>query len=387
MRAWWFLPVVAAAACTDDLPSYERIEDMRVLAVRADPPEVLQDGAAPIDMRFSALVLDPRGGPIEATWSFCPVEEGRACREFEELMEDVAEDPSAEVRALEPALRQMRTDLTAPAQTALPLDEIVTPPDDELAERGAWRYAVDDYAITAPAELYQYHLLTSALGGGLGAWPSAVLRLARPSEELLAAKRMVIGLQDLRFAASLIAAEFGYTVCPGNEPQPDCILIRDRTPNTNPVFVGVEVAAGDQAFGAEYRSIPIGPDGTVAGPVTVRAGEAIRVRPLIEQNEQADAGDRDAHPEYHYQSVRIELETEELFVDDLVEQVSVTWFVTGGSVEDTLTWPIFTKSLDTAYRAPSEPPAATNGRVTLWMVARDQRGGVAWMSVEIQVVP
>ena len=30
----------------------------------------------------------------------------------------------------------------------------------------------------------------------------------------------------------------------------------------------------------------IGPDGAVAGPIGVRAGEAIRIRPVIEQNEQ-----------------------------------------------------------------------------------------------------
>jgi hypothetical protein len=391
--SWLLWLALFLTACPEDLPSYQRVVDMRVLAIRADPPAFLLgnplvEGAESIDMSFSALVVDPRGRTIDYTWSFCPVESSRACADYEDRRLDA---PAPD----RPALDAMRTDLAEATQAALPLDQVVSPPNNGFAERAAWPYAIDDYTFTAPPELHTFHFYDSALGLGLGVWPSAVLFLESSGEQLLAAKRVVVGLRDLRGAAAQIASEVGATICPGEDPDPvtspsqgpDCIVVRDPHANTNPVFVGVQLASGESALATDFRDLDINPDGTAAGPVTVRAGESIRVRPLIEQNQLADASDWQAHPEYHYQSLRVDLDSQELFVDDLFEEVSVSWFVTAGKVSDQLTWPKLTKTLDTAWTAPSAPPEDSNGRVTIWMVARDQRGGVGWMSVEILVLP
>jgi hypothetical protein len=74
------------------MPVYSLIEDLRVLAVRAEPPAVFFDAAA-TDVTFDALVVDPHGGPIDVSWSFCPVESNKACR-------DIAEGPGSSRRAI-----------------------------------------------------------------------------------------------------------------------------------------------------------------------------------------------------------------------------------------------------------------------------------------------
>ena len=116
--------------------------------------------------------------------------------------------------------------------------------------------------------------------------------------------------------------------------------------------------------------------GRVAGPVSVVAGEAIRILPIFT-------------PESYepYQTIKADFVNSTLFVDDLVEDLSVSWFCTTGKLSDSLTWPKFSKTLDTQYTAPDEPPADTDGRVSIWLVARDQRGGEEWMSLELQVFP
>jgi len=85
------------------------------------------------------------------------------------------------------------------------------------------------------------------------------------------------------------------------------------------------------------------------------------------------------HPESFesYQILRSDLQTQEIEIEDAVEEPSVAWFVDRGKVQDELTWRIFTRTLDTVYTAPREAPAATSGLVTVWLVAQDQRGGEA----------
>jgi hypothetical protein len=363
------LPLLACA-CADPLPLYYRVEGLRVLGIRATPPEVLLDAPAPTTFGFSALVLDPRGGPVHFAWQFCPVASNRACIDWEQRRSDAP-------IGLRPALDAMHD----PVQEgdALPANEVApTPSVYWWAERGGWPYSIDAFSVAASADLYLYHLLDSALNAGAGATPSAVLTLTKGEETLTAFKRVVLGVRDLRSAAAPLAEQYGYILCePGETPetQPGCLLIRDRVANTNPVFAGVRLARGESAD-LEFTDLELGIPGDVAGPVVMRAGETIRLLPVFTP-ESSEA----------YQSIRLDLQSQSLYVQDEVEEISVSWFVTAGRVRDKLTWPQFTKSLDTAYIAPNWPPAETDGRVTVWMVARDQRGGEAFMSVEIVVLP
>jgi len=53
--------------CLEELPAPHFIDDLRVLAIRADPPEV-GPGAS---VTLEALVVDPEDRPITLTWSYC----------------------------------------------------------------------------------------------------------------------------------------------------------------------------------------------------------------------------------------------------------------------------------------------------------------------------
>ncbi len=69
MRQLLVLPLVAAAAgCGPDFAPYNRLESLRVLAVRADPPTPAFGETAAL----SALVYAPPELSYTASWSWCP---------------------------------------------------------------------------------------------------------------------------------------------------------------------------------------------------------------------------------------------------------------------------------------------------------------------------
>lgn len=59
--------VVSGAACLEPLPSPSRVDDLRVLGVRATPPEVPPGATVNLD----ALVVDPQGRDISYAWYAC----------------------------------------------------------------------------------------------------------------------------------------------------------------------------------------------------------------------------------------------------------------------------------------------------------------------------
>ncbi len=366
--------LLGAVACGETLDRYSDVKDLRVLAIRAEPPEKLLDTAwiqnalagrpsQSLTMRFEALVVDPRGGPVDYRWSFCPIESSTACANYEGVRDDSPEYAAAldDLRAL------------ALGDTAVPLDEGVEA--QGLGVRGVWPYQVAPFYLpSVSSDLYAYHLKTSFLGFGLGSWPSAVLDLSKDGETVLASKRVALSIAKPSAFSDLLTARFGITLCTDPPQSPDCITIKDpEAPNANPEFSGVEVAQGERSD-ATFRPIALDGATGVAGPVAVRTGHAIRIRPLFTA--------ASAQP---YQLFKADLETNTIFVDDVREQISVSWFTSAGSVADELTWPKFTKTLDTIYFAPSRAP--NNGLATVWMVARDQRGGTSWLSLEIVVQP
>lgn len=64
------LATLASAGCDDGLPSVTEVTDLRVLAVRAEPPEVAPGQSVALD----ALVVDPQGrAPTSIKWYACIV--------------------------------------------------------------------------------------------------------------------------------------------------------------------------------------------------------------------------------------------------------------------------------------------------------------------------
>ena len=88
----WLLLLIVCA-CNLGLDEITLVEDLRVLAIKAEPPEVLDDfdasavanGTLPV--RFEALVVDPRDGALTYNWSFCAVQSDNGCFDRDDLIE------------------------------------------------------------------------------------------------------------------------------------------------------------------------------------------------------------------------------------------------------------------------------------------------------------
>jgi hypothetical protein len=334
-----------AAACSEDAPSPALVEDLRVLAVRAEPPEILVDReelttGAPRATRFEALVMDPRGEPMVQMvydWQFCPVESGETCGDYDRRRG--AADP-----AYAPFLDAARAqEAHGPAQ---------------LSADGAVGTAGFDVQI-AP-QLLAYHLQDAARVLGNGAWVSAVLKLETGTETLLAQKRVVVNARDLAaFNPELATA--GWQICTPAASLPGCLPLLPRTPNHNPTFTSVEVARG---LGAPFAPL--------AGPLVLSSKEKVRLRPVLAPD-----------AEEPYQTIESTLQGNHLVVVDHREEVVVSWFTTAGSFESDQTAVQLDRTLDNEFTAPSIDARTPAGKpLVLYVVARDQRGGVGWLRVD-----
>lgn len=357
----WVLCSLLVLGCDQNLDPAWLVKDLRLLAVQAQPPEILYELVPmPADFTVSALVVDPQGGTLSYSWRFCPVESSNACNDYEAIKGRTDSTHYAVLDDMRAVATSGTAELEADAQGLSA---------DERGSHPVWPYAVPPFSVHLTSRLYRYYLETGYFGGGLGSWPSVVLELqAADGRTLQGQKRVVLGIRDLRGAAAPLAEQYGYDLCPlgqTSDDVPGCILIRERTANTNPVFDKVQIAYGDQA-NAEFQD--------VSGQASLQVGKAMRILPIM------TAASAEA-----YQNIRTNLQTRELAVQDFIESISISWFATAGKLQDRRTWPLFTKTLDTVFTAPQEVPEGTGGLVTIWMVARDQRGGTAWTHLDVLV--
>jgi hypothetical protein len=346
------LLILILNGCAGDVPKASLVEDMRVLAIRAEPPEILIDREAPAaatPVTFHALVVDPRGLPMSYEWRFCPVESDQTCGDFAQVRERA---PEGFRPVLDAARAQQRVGDAPP----------------ERQPSGAVELGAFDIAVSP--EIFAYHLGASALGLGNGAWTSAVLAVGTGGEKLSAQKRLTLNARDLsQWNPELAAA--GWQVC---APPVDgavavapagCLPLRPRTANRNPVIAGVELARGKAA------NLPFAP---LSGTLLLAPGETVRLRPVLPP-ETAEA----------YQSIESTLAGSNLVVVDRSEEAIVSWFATDGEFDLPQTAPQLTKTLDNEFTAPAVVPAVNGGQLTIFIVVRDQRGGVGWTRLEVTV--
>lgn len=71
---------LVAAACTDSLDDRSDVRDLRILAIVAEPPELVLEGALP-DVALTALVADPREPErvIDYAWTACGLTDDLRC--------------------------------------------------------------------------------------------------------------------------------------------------------------------------------------------------------------------------------------------------------------------------------------------------------------------
>jgi len=105
--------------CAEDYEPFNELSKLRVLAIRAEPPDLLPGEGTEI----SALVYEPDGDDLEYRWSWCPVAAGAAtgfeCVVDEQDLRDMAAGLFPGAEALVPSL-DLGREPTAAFQHSIP---------------------------------------------------------------------------------------------------------------------------------------------------------------------------------------------------------------------------------------------------------------------------
>ncbi len=223
-----------------------------------------------------------------------------------------------------------------------------------------------------------YYGQNGAYGLGSGARPSVVLEIQKEGEpSLVATKRFVVSVADLALANPIVEPVLHVRFCSPPEETGCVAWDPTRAGNHNPEFLApLELARGASplaTFAAVCRAGEA-PEASGCEPAVVKTGEKVRIRPSFTPESFES-----------YQTLRTDLQSVTITNVPAVEELSVSWFTTAGSMQEGLTWPKFTSTLDTVYEAPAAVPSDTGGMVTIWLIARDQRGGESWTYLELLV--
>ena len=326
-RAAAVLAVAAGAACTD-FEDPAQVIDMRVLGMRADPPEILVpydpedptrveiDGVP--EVRVCALVADPadqRG--LEYSFSYCRPNNNGRCRggiTIVELGEGVVDDPEESSEPVE-----ICATLTPGPELATVLLEAV----------GA----------------------DSLLGfDGVSAQIALAIRPAGGDED-----ETLYAFKRVRFSPQLPA---------------------DRTPNLNPAvdrLIGLREPTGERGLDFD---VPLGRCGDIQ-PFDAAPGEDVTLLPVEPE------GARQRYPVLTFDG-GVRNYTENFTYQWLASDGDFSPFNSGGEIDVAGNEP----TLDSRWRAPSDRELIGDGLdVHIWMIQRDERGGQAWYETCARVVP
>jgi len=314
------------------------IIDLRILGIKAEPPEIYVDPNAlanqtqPFKSTFTALVMDPKGNGRTISYDVlaCPRDidtvtaatghNGVICQP------NVAGQTPSSYEVIPPSTPAMTTD--PGPEHDISFDFSVPPSLLALA------FSVDPYA---------------AMGFQL---PVVVqMELAAGSENIVTTKRLIFSQQ-----------------LPDRPAQ---------APNQNP-----EVTTVTTYPARDGNLDPISPMPLEAGaPVMVPLGGTLWFEPggAIAEAYSARTLTRDNPPQV-------------VTTDVPAETLRFAFFTTAGTftpVEtSTATAAIFTKPdrphLESQYKAPTTMP--DNPMLTLWIVVRDERGGASWTTRQIQLI-
>lgn len=334
--------LVLAAGCTPG-PSDERglVHDLRVLALRLDPPEVevsmTGDGPA-ADVALTALVAAPGADAVTLTVRGCESPGPDAC-------EGRAVDDPDRAALLAPLTETTTED--APVPTAPP------------SVHGS-------FARTLPQDLLLDLLGNAGALALAGARPAFEVRAEASDGAETAFKRLQVSYPDAAYRLAL--AQAGIEICDGRGLPEGCLEYRTRVPNTNPALTSLSVhrEADDPNVFAPYPE---------DGPLEIRAGEQVTLLP------QCTADSKEP-----YQTLTLDVESRQILVEDREELLVYAWFATAGYFDYDRTEQERTLGVRNVYTAPETVPAGGED-VFAWIVVRDTRGGVDFRALTFHVVP
>ncbi|MEW5855566.1 MAG: hypothetical protein AB2A00_42725 [Myxococcota bacterium] len=358
-----------------------QVKDLRILAMRVDPPELLysflhlapsnQRGPIPLgpySVTAQVLAVDPQGRDVEVNVRLCPeTDEADGCEGYKVRENAPAEEIRAVVPLVHPTTTTRKADLELGGELAVPSQH---------------------FTFTSPA--VDYMLLHDA-DGRLSfnsiifpSTPSFVVRMTVPGTEEteVAFKRFVLSMdispqgltpEQREPLEELFTSFLGLGFCPeGTDPEADVQCIKRRVPNKNPTLERVLYRLGDKLEpGFDRDDVTSGGQLTdFSGRVKVEAGRIVRLRPVVASD------DRQPYQAFNYnlQERKVELKN---FTEDMV----FSWYTTSGAI-DPISADDITPQPDVYYQISADTPA---GPSYVWVVVRDQRGGVDWRRLDFEI--
>lgn len=365
--------LTASAGCID-LDSKPEIQDLRILAVRFDPPEILYSPILvlpasqrpPVELPPSILdatllAVDPRSSePLPFTYHVCPVDDFELCINYQV--------PDAFENERDP--EQLKVSLNRLVNRRASL---LAPIDDSGGIAGPLGRLNFDLRAT---EYILPHLPDGTAIAVFQQFARLYVRAENQGIDETAYRRIPLNL-DLRIFAQLpdAAQQFsdylGVTICTPEQSlahDPSCLQIRE--PNRNPTIEEFRFTRGNDFpkyddNGDDTREV----GELVSGPIPVAPGAFITLWPVMAR------GDNEP-----YQVFEVDITAKKIKLTNYVEELAVSWYATKEVPIPPLTARSIEQHLGATYTYPSLNPPE---KVRIYMVVRDQRGGIAWGSVEL----
>ncbi len=179
-------------------------------------------------------------------------------------------------------------------------------------------------------------------------------------------KRLQISLPDIVYRVLL--HEAGIPICDDRGLPKGCIPYKTRVANTNPAIETVEYQRVEED-GSLSTPEPLPAD----GPLLVAPGERIWLMPSATEGSAEE-----------YQTLAVDLEDRSVRVEDLTEMLIWSWFATDGDIGRARTEEEWTRGEKNRWTAPASSPG-DEGDVWIWLVLRDNRGGVDFRTLYLRV--
>jgi hypothetical protein len=241
------------------------------------------------------------------------------------------------------------------------------------------RYDIPPFPVSFFEDLAMYHCMTNLISTPAGWWPAVQLSVTDGESTLHATKKVVLTISDLtsELKGSFFELGLGLPLCAYTSEENCLDLAPPGDPrsslNLNPTIQTIERSEGEMSgedfcdLSGESSNLPC----ELSMPLEIQPESPFRLRPGFAPD-----------TEQTYQVLQTDIEARQLIVQDRIEEYSTNWFITEGSLQDSLTWKYFTRTLDTVYTPPKTLSNPSNGQqIWLWMVVRDQRGGTDWAEI------
>jgi len=405
------MTLCGAAGCID-LDVQSEIQDLRILAVQLDPPEVLfspfltlpaaQRPDMPVrppgfppaqfDVQARVLAAEPRTyAPVSFTSYVCPADDNELCHGYQVPADLGDEHDPAALRASLAPLVQRRT-------TAINPGDVFGTRDKALEALRFDERAIEYLTMHDPVSGAVFiglesraRLYLSAESQGIA--ETAFRRIPFNVDLSLLGMGMPPEVQDQLFEA------FGFELC--EQPTPQEVVCNDpcwpedmgvpcdqrvrqladpadtcmrypRIANRNPTILHLRYSEGDapEYDDQNVDTCAVGNRLFPGDSIKLKPGETVKVWPVLARG--------DSEP---YQNIVIDIAAQKLVLSNYQEDLAVAWYATQGVPQPEVSNFILGGDLSTSYTLPAYD---TPDRVLLYAIVHDQRGGVDWATIEIE---